>query len=350
LSFLESIKDYLRPFTESVLAILIGAFIGALIMHLSGYSATNAYVSLIKGAFFGLSNFAETLSKSTPLMLTALTFAVGARTGLFNIGAEGTVYFGAIAAVALTQFLPNPLVGILAAMTLGAAWALPAALLKVYRGVHEVISTIMLNWIAFWIVNWLSLSILYNPKDPNSTLPVPPSARLPLIVPNTSLSLGFVLAVLTSVAIFILMWYTRTGFELRASGYNSLAAKYGGINPKRSAIWSFVLGGITAGLAGAVLVMGRPPGYAITQGMANIYGYGFDGIGVALVGRNHPLGIIFAAILFGALNAGTTAMQQTGVPLEMVKIVEGIIIVAVAVPGLLNLVEKPFRALGGEQK
>ncbi|ASJ00867.1 ABC transporter permease [Thermococcus gorgonarius] len=347
MSLKSELKGYVKPVAESVLAILIGAFVGALVLWFSGYSAGSAYYWLIKGSLGSIDGIAETLSKSAPLILTAITFAIGARTGLFNIGAEGTVYFGAISAIIVTQHLQNPIAGLLAGIFVGALWALPSALLKVYRGVHEVISTIMFNWIAFFLVSWLAVSVYYNPKDPNSTLPVPPSARLPLLMKNTSLSWAFIVAIATAVIVFIVMWHTKLGYELRTSGQNPRAAEYGGINPKSSMIWSFLIGGMTAGLAGAGIVMGTPPSYAITQGLANVYGYGFDGIGVSLVGRNHPLGIIFSGILFGALSAGATAMQQHAqVPLEMVKVIEGIIIIAVAVPGLLDLFAKLFRREG----
>ncbi|WP_457751800.1 ABC transporter permease [Thermococcus sp.] len=342
------VRGYLKPLGESVLAILIGAFIGAIVLWLSGYDAIAAYKALIEGSFGSLGNFAETLSKSTPLILTAITFAIGARTGLFNIGAEGTVYFGAIAAVAVTQSLQNPLAGILAGLFVGALWMIPAAVLKVYRGVHEVISTIMFNWIAFYLASWLALQVFENPMNPNSTLPIPAGARLPLLVKNSTLSLAFIIAIVTAIIVYIVMWHTKLGYELRTSGLNSKAAEYGGINPRKAMIWSFVIGGMTAGLAGALEVMGIPPSYSISQGLANVYGFGFDGIGVSLVGRNHPLGIIFAGILFGALNAGATKMQQTGVPLEMVKVIEGIIIVAVAVPGLIDLFGRIFKR-GGAQ-
>jgi len=344
LSLKNELKGYVKPVAESVLAILIGAFIGALVLWFSGYSPVEAYYWLIVGSLGSIDGIAETLAKSAPLILTAITFAIGARTGLFNIGAEGTVYFGAIAAIIVTQYLQNPVAGLLAGLFVGALWSLPAALLKVYRGVHEVISTIMFNWIAFFLVSWLAVSVYYNPKDPNSTLPVPPSARLPLLVKGTSLSWAFIIALLSAIVVFVIMWHTKLGYELRTSGQNPRAAEYGGINPRRSAIWSFVIGGMTAGLAGAGIVMGTPPSYAITQGLANVYGYGFDGIGVSLVGRNHPLGIIFSGILFGALSAGATAMQQHAhVPLEMIKVIEGIIIIAVAVPGLIDIFARLFR-------
>jgi len=336
-------KNFLKPFMESIIAVTIGVLVGAIVLAFSGYSPLEAYKALLDGALGSKYGIALTLSSATPIMLTGLTFAISARTGIFNIGAEGTVYFGAIAAIAFTAAFANPLMGLLGGILFGAAWSLPAAFLKVYRGVHEVISTIMLNWIAFFGALYIVLGPLANPNDPNKTISVPVSARLGLILKETDLSWGFVIAVIAALLSYYLLWHTVLGYGMRASGYNERASKYGGINPKLAIIWSFVIGGIMSGLAGAVEVMGRPPSYAISQGMANIHGYGFDGIGVSLVGRNHPLGIILSGIFFGMLKAGATSMQiEAGVPLEMVKVVQGIIVVAVAVPGLWDLVKNLF--------
>ncbi|NJE12096.1 ABC transporter permease [Thermococcus sp. LS2] len=338
------IKQLIKPLLESFLAIVIGVLIGAIVLAFSGYNPIEAYAALVKGAVGSAYGWSMTLSSATPIILTALTFAISARTGIFNIGAEGTVYFGAIAAIIFTNIFANPIIGLIAGMIFGMLWALPAALLKVYRGVHEVISTIMLNWIAFYTALYLVLGPLANPDDPNKTIEVPVSARLPLLMKGSELSLALIIAIAAAIIAYYILWHTVLGYELRASGYNERAARYGGINPKRAIIWSFLLGGIMSGLAGATEVMGRPPSYAISQGMANIYGYGFDGIGVSLVGRNHPIGIIFSGLFFGALKAGATYMQiEAGVPLEMVKVVQGIIVVAVAVPGLWDLVKKVVR-------
>lgn len=338
------IDTLVKPIMESTVAITIGVLIGAIVLTFSGFNPIEAYKALLDGALGSTYGIAMTLSSATPIILTALTFAISARTGIFNIGAEGTVYFGAIAAIILTNVVGNPLAGLLGGILLGALWSLPAAFLKVYRGVHEVISTIMFNWIAFYTVLYFVLGPLANPNDPNKTIEIPTSARLPLLMKGSELSWAFVIAILAAIISYYILWHTVLGYELRASGYNERAARYAGINPKRAIIWSFILGGLMSGLAGATEVMGRPPSYAISQGMANIYGYGFDGIGVSLVGRNHPIGIIFGGIFFGILKAGATAMQiEAGVPLEMVKVVQGIIVVAVAVPGLWDLIRKVVR-------
>ncbi|ASJ10745.1 ribose ABC transporter permease [Thermococcus sp. P6] len=336
----------LKPLIESLIAVLIGFLIGAIVLLAFNYSPLEAYYWLLVGALGSKDDIASTLSYATPIMMTALTFAISARTGIFNIGAEGSFYFGAIAAVIFTSIWGNMWFGLVMGMLLGALWSLPAAFLKVYRGVHEVISTIMLNWIAWFFVLWLVVGPYANPSDPNKTIRIPESARLPLIG-NTDLSIAFVLAVVAAVLSYYLLWHTEFGFGMRASGINSRAARYGGVNPDRAVIWSFVIGGIMSGLGGAMKIMGEPPTYAISQGMANVYGFGFDGIGVALVGRNHPLGIIFAAVFFGMLRAGTSLMQARAmVPLEIIRVIQGIIVITVAIPGLYDLIKKSLRRGG----
>ncbi len=335
-------KINFKAFVESIIAVAIGFLIGAIILLAFGYDPIKAYTALFEGGLASTENIAATLHYSTPILLTALTFAIGSRTGIFNIGAESSFYFGAIAAIAFTNIWGNLWFGLLMGMVLGALWALPAALLKVYRGVHEVITTIMLNWIGWYFVTWLIVDPYANPSNPIKTIRVPESARLPTIG-DTILSWGFIIAVVVAILMYVLLWHTTLGFGMRASGYNQRAARYGGINPKAAIVWSFIIGGITSGLGGAMKIMSEFPGYAISQGGANISGFGFDGIGVSLVGRNHPLGIILSAIFFGMLKAGTSSMQQTGVPLEIVKVIQGIIIITVAVPGLYDLLKKSFR-------
>ena len=343
-----SISDLITAFNfkallESLIAIVIGFLIGALVLLAFEYDPAVAYSALFRGALGSTNSIASTLAYSTPIMLTALTFAISARTGIFNIGAEGSFYFGAIAAVIFTNIWANMWFGLAMGILLGALWSLPAAFLKVYRGVHEVISTIMLNWIAWFFVFWLVVGPYANPNDPNKTIRIPESARLPLIG-NTNLSIAFIIAIIMAVLSYYLLWHTVFGFGMRASGLNPRAARYGGVDPNKAIIWSFIIGGVMSGLGGAMKIMGEPPTYAISQGMANVYGFGFDGIGVALVGRNHPLGIIFAAIFFGMLRAGTALMQiEAQVPLEIIKVIQGIIVITIAVPGLYDLVKNVFK-------
>ncbi len=327
---------HLKPLAESLIAILIGFLIGAIVLLAFGYSPTEAYYWLFIGALGSTRGIASTLRYATPIMLTALTFAIGSRTGIFNIGAEGSFYFGAIAAVIFTNIWANMWFGLLMGMLLGALWALPAAVLKVSRGVHEVISTIMLNWIGWFFVLWLIVGPYANPNDPNKTIRIPEAARLPVI--GYGLSIAIIIAVIAAILTYFILWHTTLGFGMRASGMNDKAARYAGMSPKMAIIWSFVIGGLLSGLGGAMKIMGEGPGYAISQGGANIYGFGFDGIGVSLVGRDHPLGIILSALFFGMLRAGTALMQaEAQVPLEIIKVIQGIIVITVAIPGLYDL-------------
>jgi len=339
---LRALIRQLNPVAESVIAGVIGIAIGAVIMLVYGYDPVAAYISLFRGSFGSIYSWAESLANATPLILTALTFAVAMRGGLFNIGAEGQLYIGALAAVAVSLIhLPYPLhvvVALLAAMLAGMIWSLPVAFLKLGRGVHEVISTIMFNWIAHFFAFYLIANVLTDPKRGEKTISIAETSRLARVLPDASLNFGLLVAVISAVVVLFLLWRTTGGFELRVSGFNPDAARYAGISRRRQILTVFLIGGATAGLAGAVQVMGRPPTYALMSGLPQFVNLGFDGIGVAMIGRNHPIGIIFAAIFFGGLLVGGRIMQfSPGVPLEMVRVVEGVIILALAVPELKRI-------------
>ncbi len=331
----------LRPAMESMLAGLVGLAVGAVIMALWGHNPVRAYQALFVGAFGDSYGWAESLAYAVPLILTALTFAVGVRAGMFNIGAEGQVYLGAMAAITVAYFpLPSGwhhVVGLALAATAGALWSLGPALLKITRGVHEVISTIMFNWISRWLCFYLIANVLVDPRRAEKTVSIPRTARFPILIRGTDLTASIFVAVGFTVLLYFLLWHTVTGYEVRAAGLSPTAAKYGGISSRRTMALSFLLGGMAAGLAGAVLVMGVPPTYAEVTGLGYTMGKGFDGMAVAMVGRTHPLGILFSAVFFGGLSAGGRAMQGVGVPLEMVRVVSGVIIFAMAVPELARV-------------
>jgi simple sugar transport system permease protein len=310
-----------------------------------GYNPISAYRSLFIGSFGSTYSWAESLANATPLILTALTFAIAMRGGLFNIGAEGQLYVGALAAVAVSlMHLPAPLnliVSLLAAMVAGMIWSLPVALLKLGRGVHEVISTIMFNWIAHFFAFYLIANVLTDPKRGERTISIVESARLTRILPMATLNSGILISLITVAVILFFLWRTSAGFEVRAAGYNQEASHYAGISLRKQVLRVFLIGGAIAGLAGAVQVMGRPPYYAVMSGLPQLVNLGFDGIGVAMIGRNHPIGIVFAAIFFGGLMTGGRIMQfDPGVPFELVRVIEGVIIIALAVPELRRLVSR----------
>lgn len=336
----------LHPALESLIAALVGLLVGAILMAVWGYDPWKAYIALIQGAYGGSYEWASSLTRATPLILTALTFSICLRAGMFNIGAEGQLYMGATAAICIGYFtLPSGLhhiVGLLFAATAGAVWSLVPAALKIMRGVSEVISTIMFNWIAKWLALYLAIYLLVDPIRAEKTISIPLSARFPLLVARTDLSYGIFVSIAFALVIYFLLWHTATGYELRAAGLNPTAARYGGIRNKRTMFLSFILGGVAAGLAGATIVMGLPPTYAIYGGggLPQLVNMGFDGMAVAMVGRNHPLGIIIAAVFFGGLNAGGRVMQFYGsnpVPLEMVRVVMGAIVIAMSIPELIRV-------------
>jgi ABC-type uncharacterized transport system permease subunit len=334
----------LRPVTESAIAVAIGLVAGAFLMLAFHYDPVQAYVALFVGAFGSTSGILETLAFATPLMVTAVTFAVGVRAALFNIGAEGQMYVGAIGAIVVggTILLPagvHPIVATLFAMCLGALWALPAAILKIWRGVHEVVSTIMLNWIAFYFVTFLIRTYLGEPGRAERAIPALPTARYPVLGETLTAMIFFVVIFCVAVAIFL--WRTGVGFELRLMGDNPEAAKYAGASGSRAILLSFLVGGLAAGLAGATQVLGRPPSWTIYATLGNLINLGFDGIGVALIGRNHPVGGIFASIFYGGLMHGGRFMEyNVGVASEMVDAINGIIVIALAIPEVAAIIRR----------
>ncbi len=336
----------LQPLAQSAVTILIGLVAGGLLMIPFGFDPIEAYRALFQGAFGSLPDMLETLAFATPLMLTAITFAVGVKTGLFNIGAEGQMYMGAIGATAVAGVLHLPAglhvaLATAVGMFLGALWALPAAVLKIWRGVHEVISTIMFNWIAFHFSIYLAIYYLAEPGRAERTVPALPTARYPILSDEATLTAVIFVAVAFCFAVYFYLWGTQAGYELRLAGENPEAARYAGVSAGRAVLISFVIGGLAAGLAGASQIIGRPPAWSLYATLGNIITLGFDGIGVALIGRNHPIGGIFAAILFGALQHGGRYMEyQAGVASEMVRAISGLIVIALAVPEIGAIIRR----------
>jgi len=318
-------------------------------MIVFGYNPVNAYQALFKGAFGSMPDVLETLAFATPLMLTAITFAIGVKTGLFNIGAEGQVYMGAIGATAIAGKMALPpglhvAAATIVGMLMGVLWALPPALLKIWRGVHEVISTIMFNWIAFHLSMYIAIYYLAEPGRAERTVPAMPTARYPILMGGTSLTAVIFVVLAFCVGVYIYLWGTRAGYELRLAGENPDAARYAGVSSNRALLLSFLIGGLAAGLAGASQVIGRPPSWSLYATLGNVAGFGFDGLGVALIGRNHPIGGIFAAILFGALQHGGRYMEyHAGVCSELVRAINGLIVIALSVPEIWAIVRRRLK-------
>ncbi|WNG29579.1 ABC transporter permease [Cystobacter fuscus] len=328
-------------------------------------TATDAYFQMLRG---GLGDWpayldggrvalltrplGEAAIKASILLLTGLSVAVAFKVGLFNIGAQGQMLMGALVAALVGAWweLPGPL-HVLAALLMaglaGGAWALIAAWLKLARGVHEVISTIMLNWVAVSLVdNWLVVGPLRagagTVLSTTGTPEILPSAQLPRLLGEISrLNLGFPLALALALALWVWLSWLRTGFETRAVGLGAEAARAAGIPVTRRTAQAMGLAGGLAGLAGAVLVLGTELRYPGTLGAP----YGFDGIAISLIGNSHPLGVTLSALFFGALRAGGTRMQLLGVHKSYPELIQGLALLFVAGRQVwLALLRKPRRA------
>lgn len=346
--WLKLIQSVWRPTLDVVAALVLGLGAGAVMMWAFGYDPWKAYEGLYKGSFGSFPRIGDTFFNATPLILTGLTFAIGVRAGLFNIGAQGQMLVGAIAAVAVGaipvgDFIPwQPLalvvhltLAMAAAMVAGALYSLPSAYLKATRGVHEVISTIMLNWIAVWGVRFLAVRVLADPGRAEKTISMPETAQFATFIARSEVTHVLWISLLFAIVIYWVLWHMPAGYGLRSTGFNPDATRYAGINPRKSMNLAFILGGLAAGMAGASQILGRPPVYAMYTDLSTLANIGFDGIAVALIGRNHPIGVILGAIFFGALNSGTRMMQfNAQVPFEMVRVIMGIIVIAIAVPEL----------------
>jgi len=294
----------------------------------------DALRALFAGAFGSWYAFGSgTLVRATPLILTGLAVAIAFRAGVFNIGAEGQFLVGAMAQAAVALSLPAlPAVVLLpvalgSGMVAGAAWAWIAAVLRNRFRVLEVISTIMLNFVALYLVSYLVRGPLQEATHIYpQTSAIMDAARLPRLGTTTRLHLGFAIAVIACVAAWWMMKHTAAGFRLRAVGANPFAARSAGlIDTERTSTRAFLASGALAGLAGAIEVAGVT--FALYENISP--GYGFTAIAVALLARLHPLGVIVTGITFGALEAGAAAMQRdAGVPSVVVSVIEALIILA----------------------
>lgn len=330
-----------------LISVILAIGIGSVIMWASGYDPVAAFAALFKGSFGGPKQIGDTLLRATPLILTGLAVAYGFRAGLFNIGAEGQLFMGGLAVAWLGVALAGlpwvimvPLL-VVAAMLAGAAWAFVPAILKARIGAHEVITTMMFTYIGRYIVSWLVVGPLKAPGQIPQTDAVSIESQLPRIqalfseatlevLPFLKLGrthLGIVVAVIAALVVWFILKYTTLGYENRAVGFNPWASETGGISVQWTTVKALCISGALAGLAGAVEVMGVH--HRIFDQFSS--GFGFTGIAVALLAKNHPLGVIPAAILFGALSAGAGTMQlEAHVPQKIILIIQALVIFLVA--------------------
>ena len=335
----------------SLISIVLGLLVGAVALLIAGQNPIEAYSAMIEGIFGKPKYIAWTIIRSTPLILTGLSIAFAFKTGLFNIGAEGQFIVGSLAAVLVGALVELPLIihiplTLLAGALAGAIWGGFAGWLKSKFGINEVIATIMLNWIAFYLSNYMVKSVWLARENSEASIGILDSASIridwltDLVGPATRVNWGILISVILVVIIAFILFKTTLGFELRGVGHNKFGAEYGGINVNRSILKSMAIAGLLAGTAGAIQVMGVTQNITI---LAAQEGYGFDGIAVALIANSNPIGVIFSGLLFGAFKYGGTKMQSVGAPSEVINIVIGSIVYFIALSSVLRMLYINFK-------
>ncbi|MGN6125920.1 MAG: ABC transporter permease [Humibacter sp.] len=355
-----------------VLALIVGAILIAItdpgVQRAAGYFfarpgdtfqaiwnvVSGAYSSLFQGAIYnfgrptfaaGIRPFMDTLTYATPLIVAGLGVGLGFRTGLFNIGGQGQMLIAAAFCgwIGWSFDLPPVLhlvVALLAAFVGGAIWAGIAGVLKARTGAHEVIVTIMLNWIAFYLISYLLRTPgalqEHGTNNPKSPAILPNAILPPLLGPQYQLHWGFIISVAATIVVWWLLERSSLGFKFRAVGENPHAARVAGISVNSAIIWAMVISGGLVGLAGADQVLGTTTG-GFSSGIDA--GIGFDAITVALLGRSRPIGIFVAGVLFGAFKAGGFLMQAAnGIPIDIVLVVQSLIVLFIAAPPLVRAI------------
>lgn len=342
-----------RTLLIPTLALLAALILGAMIMLLSGDNPLEAYQGLFTGAFGSARGWSSTIRKMVPLLLTGLAVAIPLHAGLLNIGASGQFLMGTLAAVAVgISFEGLPLIvhlplAIIAGILGGLAWGAIPGLLKVYTGAHEVIVTIMLNYVAALIAGWTVYAGGTQGQTPgplwdrtaravSETPDVLESARLPLLLgPPYRIHFGLILALLAALLMWWLIYKTIVGFEIRTVGQNLRAARYAGMRVNWTIVLTMMIAGGLAGLAGAIETLGVNYKFA-PEFTGSV---GFDGITVALLGQTHPLGVTIASFLFGALDAGGSRMQfDSGVSADIIQVIQALVLAFVAAPLLTRMI------------
>ena len=347
------INRILRALLIPSLALLAALLAGAVVMILSGDDPMAAYSGLFKGAFGDGKGWARTVRKTVPFVLTGLSVALAFKVSLFNIGASGQFVMGSVFAVAvginfagLPVYIHLPL-ALIAGIAGGLLWGAIPGILKVYTGAHEVIVTIMLNYVASLFGGWTVYAGGTQGQTPgplwdrtagaiSETPDVLHSAQIPwLFGPPYRVHYGVFLALAAAILVWWLIFKTPLGFEMRTVGHNMRAARYAGIRVNFTIILTMALAGGLAGLAGAIETLGLNHKFAPEFGGA----VGFDGITVALLGQTHPIGVLLAAFMFGALDGGAAKMQfESGVPADIIQIIQALVLAFVAAPLIIRMI------------
>lgn len=350
------VKILKKPVTATFIAIFLGFVVSAIVLSLAGYNSIDAFSALFNGIFSKPKYISNTIIKATPIILTGLSVAFAFKTGLFNIGAEGQYIIGTIASTIvgiklnLPAILEIPIV-IMAGVIAGAIFGGIVGVLKAKFGIHEVITSIMLNWIALYLSNFIVATDVFHQPDSTSTYMINESGFTSIlsnwktsdagikalsqhpwlseILLKTDVNIGIIVAIIMAILISILLYKSAKGYELRAVGLNKDAAEFAGINVNRNIVQSMVIAGALSGLAGALAITGTAPHKLAT--MAAFENNGFNGLSVALIAGSSPIGCIFGGLLYGGLLYGGQSVQSAiGAPSEIINIMIGTIVFFVA--------------------
>ena len=337
-------------------AILLGLIAGAVLMIAIGSNPFTGYYNLFKGGLMSVTRISNTLATAVPLVFTGLAVAFAFRTGLFNIGGAGQMLMGGLVATTIALTLPLPKWAILPIMTVGAAvggglWGAVPGLLKARFNVHEVVTTIMMNWVAYWAVYYFIPAYLKGNLETETRI-IPETASLKVqwltdLTGGSFLSLGIFFAIGAVLLIAFLLNRTVLGYELKAVGFNRHAAEYSGMPVNRNIALSMIISGALAGLAGMTFYTGYGTGMQI----GTLPSQGYDGIAVALLGANAPSGVAAAAVFFGILQGGKGFMStMTDVPPEIADTIIAIIIYFAATSVLLDRVWDAWKRRRAQKK
>ena len=330
-----------NTFVHILLSIILGFLTGAVFLAVMGLSVGKAYGRLINSVT-SLKGFSYVVVYAVPYIVAGLSVAFSFKTGVFNIGAEGQFVVGAMAAAVTSILLPDlpkpvliPLC-FLAAMAMGAVWGVIVAILKTKRGINEVLSMIMFNWIAFYLSNYIAgLPGIKNEGSAEATKTISDNASMLLskdFIKSAGLAptanWGILVAIVITVIIWIVIEKTTLGYELKAVGSNRFAAEYGGINVNRSILTALGISGGMAGLAGALYLMGMGNRISVFSSQE---GFGFAGIVVALIGCSNPFGVFVAGLFYGALMYGGSKLNLEGAPTQLINVIVGTVVFFIAI-------------------
>lgn len=351
-----TVKILKKPITSTIIAILCGFIVASVILAVAGYNPFETIAVMFRGIFARPKSITNVIIKATPIIITGLSVAFAFKTGLFNIGAEGQYIAGTVAATVVGVSLNLPAiiqipVVILSGVAAGAILGGLVGFLKAKFGIHEVITSIMFNWICFYLQNYIANSAMFHKPNTTGTFPINKSGYtvvlnnwktskegirtlknnkvLSEILLKTDLNYGIIIAIVMAILVSVLLYKTTKGFELRAVGFNPNASQCAGINVRRNILQSMLIAGAISGLAGALTITGMAPHNIST--ISVFENNGFNGLSVALIAGSSPIGCVFAGLLFsGLIFGGQSVQSEIGAPSEIINIMIGTIVFFVA--------------------